>query len=78
MSPGLSRRPSALSDLSAGGGVPPGVHAGPVGAGEAAGAAHPAGGRRGRPGLQSGCGGTACQTHPPIHIGSQFTLTTLY
>lgn len=47
-----------VPDVPAGRGVPPGVHAGAVGAGEAEGAAHAAGSRRGRPGLQPGCGGT--------------------
>lgn len=47
-----------VADVPVGWGVPPGVHAGAVGAGEAESAAHATGSRRGRAGLQSRCGGT--------------------
>lgn len=51
-----------FADVPVGRGVPSGVHAGPVGAGEAEGAAHTPWGRRGRTGLQSRCGGTGPST----------------
>lgn len=56
-------------DVPAGGRIPPRVHAGPVGAGEAARVAHTPWSRRRCSGLQSRCGGTDVPSETKRGVG---------